>query len=756
MAIVINDTSIMIGDFDITSSVESPIVINERLDEVLDSSTFTLIVKERSRFLPQYIAFNKLFSKAIEPFTLCHIINTNIDKYYFASSDCQKIINTTKYLHSVTLYELTKKLETYILGSKAFSHIDGRTDYNTDYDRIKIIVALMNDKYNENITLDSSIQSRFTKAREYSFGAGTTMFDALKEIMANENCIPRLVYDGSNFILYYDDLELVNEDNYQAFDSNLIEAMQSTQSVDEYCSEVETEMSDVMGSRVPTSVIVSARGEEDVFTKDTACLLLPSNIDTIEKIEIVGNVNLANSDGVIVLDLASEDEVSDDGMEAINRSIDAVSYSNVIQMINNYSGNAPANYFVEQIATRGASRSAGFLIGCPTSRKIVIGYKKAVYDSSGEDITETIKYVGKSNATFDITNYLLNQEEYDLLEVLKQPKYIYYEHGANYIKGFYNVKNNDFWKSIIYGEVTSFMSTVMVSPDNVLGYVNSPDIINKSFRVTYYPITSIYVRQEKTKNSVTNTTARSYNNGASSVDFNQLMPEIEKNVNSLGLEIKTITTSEDINIGTYTQYGYIINKSMTFRIYNGTLVETIVYNCSMNNKIVAEALSRSTQYEATNLPQTGIITRHIDLETTTSTVIDNNLFEDDYPLIYLFINQYMLAKPMTLMENGEESILVCEALDNYAFDNAKEEGANNYYINKPVQYSDSDNYQYSYNITIAAARQECLTADVLSKLPIVESLSQIAGSPLRMIFLPTKVVYKDPRERLVFNVRIKN
>ena len=413
MAIVINQAKITIGDFDITSSVESPVTINERLDEVLDSATFTLIVKEKTKQQAQYIPFNKMFTKVIEPFTLCHITSSINDNYYFASSECQKIINTTKYMHSVTLYELTKKLETYILGSKAFSHIDDRTDYNTDYDRIRIIVELMNDKYFESILLDSSIQSRFTKEREYSFGPGTTMFDALKEIMANENCIPKLTYDGTDYILSYDDLDLVKETNYQEFDTELIEAIQSSQSVDEYCSEVETEMSDVMGSKEPTSVIVSARGEEDIFTKDTACLLLPSNIDTIKSIEIVGFVNVANNDGVITLDLASEDEMSDEGMNIFNQSYEGVSFSNLLIEIERYAGNTAANYFQEQMQSKSEISKLLFLVAAPTSRRLVVGYKKAVYDSSGDATTQTInsKRLDFENAIVslvrDIAYYLL-------------------------------------------------------------------------------------------------------------------------------------------------------------------------------------------------------------------------------------------------------------------------------------------------------------------------------------------------------------
>lgn len=762
MAVTTNSIVIKIDGFDITNCVESPITINERLDEVLDSSTFTLIVSKKPSVFPKYIPFNKLFTKAIEPFTLCQI-NSSLygNKYYYASSECKKLMYTDKYMHSVTLYELTKRLETFILGSKSFSHISNVTNYNSDYHRIRIITELMNDKYNVNITLSNALESKFTKEREYSFGAGTTMFDALKEIMANTNCIPRVDYDGTNLILTYDDIDVLTNGDLVNFDDELIESIDSTQSVDEYCTEVETEMSDVCGSLDPTSVVVSARGQEDVFTKDTACLVLPSNVDSIKSIEILSNVYTANNDGAYIkTGLTMSSKI----YSTINGTL-IYSYSTLATTIMDDFGNDVWQEVNDIIINQyGASTAAKFTLAALNTGTIAIGFKKAVYDDSGDDITEYLSY-SASNEPFDITNYLLNQEQYQLLEVLKQPYYIYYTHGGNQINGFYNVQNDDFWKSLIYGTTPSFMSLVMLTPDKKFGYVNSADIIGKVFKVTYYPISELYVRQSKTNETPKYVTARSYNNGSSSVDFKQLMPEIEKNANLLGLEMKTITSVQNLPVGTKTQYGYIINKSMNFNITNNQVITSIVYNCSSNNKIIAEALSRATQYEATNLPLTGVITRHIDLSVSYNELKEAGLV-DSSGLFYLYIKDYNLAKPLTIMDTLDETIMICETLDNYAFDNKVEKGENNYYKNMPVAYSDSNNFQKTYNLELVLADTESLTQSelvnekvtypVLDALPNVTSEEALGGSSVKKLILnSSKLVYKDSRERLIFNIRVE-
>ena len=771
MAISTKTVNIIMGGFDITEYIESPITINERLDEVLDSGSFTFFYKKGGSGSIQTIQKYGLFKKAIEPFTLCEIKTHDTtgtrSQYYYASSDCQRVMSHTRevYMHNVTLYELTKRLETFIVGSKAFSVIwnnSARTkDYNSDYDRIRILVELMNEKYEQTIVWSETNKTRFTNIREYAFGSGSTMFDCLKEIMANENCIPRLTYDGSTYTLTYDDMDAITENKWElSFDE--IEGIESTQSVDEYCSEVETEMNDVMGSLHPTTVILTARGEEDVFTKDNACLTLPTNIEMIESIKMIGyGISIANTDGYVTF---SVPEMDDSTINTLNVK-ETVTLLQIAGWINSAFGKSKQQEVVDIMNNKDKYSQNGFTLGVLDETHFAIGYKrhKGTYDEeSGKDEAETIKWTTSSSNSFDITNYLLNAEQYNLLEALKQPKYIYYEHGTNQIKGFNQVANDDFWKSLIYGKTSSFMANTMVSTeDGTMAFCNQgADILDKQFKVTYYPMTSIYVKESKSENKASYRTSRSYNNGGSSVDISQLMPEIKKNVNQLGLEMKTITSRTDLPVGAYTEYGYVINKAKTYRLTEDILTENIVYNLSANKQLVAQSVQRATQYEATNLPQTGIITRHIALETSVTDLNKAGIdYSDTENLWYLFLqidNSNLLVKPAAYLMTNEALTIVCEASDNYAFDYSKEEGATNYYRNNPVPYSDNDNYMKSYKmISLCIGQTESITQKVSNKLPKVEYLAEI-GSPRYINLAKSKSIYKDPRERLVFDIRIKD
>lgn len=782
--------SVNLAGYDITKYVESPIVISERLDEVLDSATFTIVYVYKKRNATSgsiEIApipddpLNDILSKTIEPFTICSI--TKIDgstSYYYASSTCQKVISDRareRYIHSVTLYELTKRLETFILGSKAFSHIEGMSDYNSDYNRIRIITELMNDKYDINITLDSTIESRFTKEREYSFGAGTTMFDALKEIMANENCIPRLkTSDGESLVLTYDDIDAIT-DTLVELDN--IEAIESTQSVDEYCSEIETEMSDVTGTYAPSSVTLTARSVDEVMSTDNACLILPTKIDSIYKLELVGDaILIANTEYYFTISV----DLSIDQQNEINTlSRDTLTYSNAYSSLKTYISEKVANEFMEKCEEYNISKTAGIIISARNYDTIYIGGRFANLDSNDNDNAENIEWKKDKSYSVEITDYLLTKEQWDLLELTEQPKYLYYEHGTNIIAGFNNVYNDTFWMSIIYGKVSSFMAGVFVDKNGVFaktidgtGYDNA-SAVPQQFRVTYFPMVSFFTRLEKTTKP-SSTTARSYNNGGSSVDFSQLMPEMKKNVNQLGLEIITIQSFTDVPVGTNTKYGYVINKTITYRITQDGIIDSIVYNCSSNKQLVAESVQRATQYEATNLPQTGIVDRFVELKWSVPDTLD-------YDNLLLLISGKNItdldvsAKPLVTMSNfvttsNGESIssgyvdnlyFVCEADDNYSIGNKRTEGVTKgYFMNTPVPYSDSNNYlkTYGFRVLSVDASKDAITRDFYNTLPTIPKTS--AGSYDFTLygtsyFISNKLVYKDPRERLIFVIKaIKN
>lgn len=767
-AIIIgSDPKIIIGGYDVTSYVESPISITQRLDEVLDSASFSIVYEYKSGNNPNIQIAPKpaveVLMSTIEPFTLCSIEGNYAYNYYYASSECQMVITTTNeaYIHKVTLYELTKRLETFILGSKAFSIIQGKSNYNTDYDRIRIINELMADKYNFAITLDSSMSSRFTLNREYSFGAGTTMFDALKEIMANENCIPRLEYDGDNYILTYDDLNLVGESKTL----NNIESVIITQNVDEYCSEIETELSEVSGSASPSTAVLATTGVDDVVTGDNTCLVLPTKIDTVTQLEIVGkNLLVAAVDWYKDYDC----DLTDDQLKIINNNSDIISYSSLYQVVKEVLGETTANNLQYLFATGELSKQAGFVIAAIGYSKVLIGGKNATYNEDKTiETTPNLEFTRTGSNSVDITEYLLNKEQYDLLEAKTQPKYLYYEHGTNIIGGFNQRANDTFWMSAIYGKVTSFMCNMFVDnrghfSKTASGASGNGDAIPLVFRVTYYPLAPLFTRVEKDL-IPDNISSRSFNNGGSSIDFNQLMPQMEKSVNLLGLEVRTITCRCNVPIGSKTQYGYVISKTLNYRIYNDQLLDTITYICSDNKQLVAQAVSRTTQYEATNLPQTGIIDRYV--------YIDTNKSISSYNNPYLLIcgttenEQDIVAKPIVCLTNGKYTYGIVEAEDNYSIGTRLvKSDQTGYYANTPVKYADKDNYKDTYRFYVLDPN---LNYDTVSNIEDsrIGFFASLPYYPKKYDYnhsyygnyqaIGNKLVYKDPRERLIFVLKLK-
>ena len=94
-------------------------------------------------------------------------------------------------------------------------------------------------------------------------------------------------------------------------------------------------------------------------------------------------------------------------------------------------------------------------------------------------------------------------------------------------------------------------------------------------------------------------------------------------------------------------------------------------------------------------------------------------------------------------------MLVCEAIDNYAFDNQKAEGSGNYYANKPIPYSDSNNYQENYSASLVN-----FTSDDVNDYNSLPVYSSGELKPITNI-LSGKMIYKDAREKLVFCIKIK-
>lgn len=824
---------------DVTSSIVSELTLDERIDQVLDSGTFSFLSRD--------------FTNAIEPFTRCIIkeINSKYGMYdgclpFFCTSNCNKYLTVEGlYYHEVQLYEPTKLLECLILGTKAFSHVEGKNNYNSNYDRIRIITELMNQKYDYNIELDESVNPfNLSSEREYTFGAGTTMFDAINEIMKTEGCIPRLWFKQNSyykkFILGYVKINALKTSTIVPISQ--ITKQSSTQSVDEYCSEMEAEYSEVVDRDTLQKCTLSCRSQDTAIYKDTACLITPSKIERLNALSIKCDLTIKGTTMCLIKKNIFNQawEYCNKNNSFINRDVrqEIVSYS---VLLTNDSTNY-SDYFMEKLKAIDTecygnllsflidscgwdgkvtndgnwlivymdNTYSGLLISGTTLENVYNDYYIAVYNDN-----RCFKGLRTNNRVLyhlpeiNLTSRVLNYEQWNLLEASEKPKYLYWQNGENYIDGFYNTYNDDFWKSIVYGKVNpfipSFAEAIRTQENKYTGLFDDNDIIHNAaeyywklalinqhmlidenglkviyknvplysesvsdlnqtikdyttgiydyltansdftkliYQVKYYTSSPIYLRSNKSSYSCQITTSRSYNNGANTVDFNMLAPAVQRAVDMQGLPITTIYSKDNIDVGVRLEDGYVISKQSTYKMTDKMIYSSYVYNLSPNYQQIAAAIGVDTQYEATNLPQTGIVTRFIELQPVGT--IPSNL--DLYLILKVDTNARYISKPIQNLEVDSNKVLICEAFDNYCFDNAVSgEGA--YRTNKSVSYTDADNTieRYAY---LCLGTLKNTSIEILDELPYLDSSNYLERDKLI-----NKKIYKDSRERLVFVIK---
>lgn len=835
---------VFIANKDITKSIQESLIYDERLDQVLDSVQFTMSSEK---------------SKNIAPFTDARIEWDNgTISYFFASSQAEQIVTGNDYyIHSVTFIEATKILECFILGSKAFSVVVGKSDYNTNYDRVKIICDLMSRKYSVNFESDAF--SKLKEEREYQFGPGTTMFDALLEICKTENCIPKVtkVNDKIYTLGLVDIASLKNDRVGQKF-SNYIKYIQN-QNVDEYCSAIETEMSDVVDRSTIQKATLTCRSKSSTIYVDNACLITPGKIeevkslkidlqnypcqatplflipkryinDIIDLIDSSGKSQTGLGDAVITsLTLAPYDmggyerffmaklnQYYPEVHAALNTWLDSkgITYSylsNALQFNNNVSLN------VMKLQTN--------IVDTPIDISVRNNYYLAyIYDKKGNKNASSAKF--KSGVNLDVSDYVLPKERWDLLEARVQPHYVYFESGQNYIDGFNNYYNENFWEKIIYQETEPFIPFILgqskyqdledfyevanpaqyytkmlgmhydtmsdigadisITSDMIVIDANNGDQVYGNdelpsyaqlipklkekngndftkfiYNVEYSAICPAYLSIDKSvrpdNEDTFKTTARSYNNGANTIDFDQLLPAMQRAVDMLGLEERQVTALDDFEVGTKTEYGYVISKQATYKVKNGqTYLLDIVYNLSPNYEQLAASVAVKTQYEATNVPKMGIIDRYVylgALKFTSDETWESNKNSDIFMRIYRAkISQDSFLKLCTRLELGGQVYLVCEMVDNYTFDYQRASGNGDYYKNNPISFGDTDNTVENALVSLAKIKRlenASNVFDLLNKMPMVES-----GNYKDITISAFSYIYKDPRERLIFVAKV--
>lgn len=219
-----------------------------------------------------------------------------------------------------------------------------------------------------------------------------------------------------------------------------------------------------------------------------------------------------------------------------------------------------------------------------------------------------------------------------------------------------------------------------------------------------------------------------------------------------GLPITTVysKSQSDISVGSKTQYGYVISKQSTFRKTSTSTgnVESYVYNCCANFEQLSAAIGVASQYEATNLPQTGIVDRFIYVGKITLDASMSNCplyfgITSDYDNYNDIISNWLL-KPLQKLQVDGKTLYICECVDNYCFDYQKTETAvPNYYLKKAIPYADDNNYIKGIYFRLYWLNNNTMSTDLLNNLPKATSYKEYKH-------IGDNIIYKDPRERLIF------
>ena len=742
------------------------VIMDERIDKVLDSCKFDF--------------YSSDFTTNIPPLTIMRITKDTKTTFMLCSTTCNRVVTRSNlYYHNLEAVELTYALQTWLLGTKAFSVYEDATsgNRNTNLTHITQMLQLLEQKYGIKCGTGVVNFPKFEQSREFTFGKGTTFYDAFYEVMLSQGCIPRLTYVDTlynNFILNCDNIFALETDDITRIDDVSID--QTTQDVDTYCDRVEVEMDNVIDRDTKSTWIGTVRSNDTLIQFDNSKLIIPNGFETVDKLYMKMRGRRYSINSRLLLFYRGNDyeanyqpEYSESGRPdkyTVDFSTGAVNLypgtheDELKNAITSYLGitSNRINAYVWKLHNSEGVRVdliyvTDFLDRAPTT-------------IDGTGITPTMEF-------HDVSYNLLNKEQYELLEEHLKPAYVYYDNSAGTIEGFNKIHNDDFWGNFLGYKTGPFVeelfndlrSGVDIADKCTSGII---PISNVNF---FYPMLK-YGREDSndqnptdftkyqykvvynTKTSFSNVTrkeygnykfcARSYNNGANSVDFNQLVIDMQREVNQLGLPCRTIESRTDVPLGTRTQYGYVVSKQTTYTASNEQMLFT--YNCYPNVNQIALAIGVDTQYEATNIPQTGIVDRHVFAEIY-DRPFKNRLNDANNVMLVIEYEDQKAVLFTSKLQYGDNMYFIAKTENNYSLGSQKLATTNDdISINNEVRFGDKNCYCRKVKLQLIVNND--FTNEELNAYPLVELQAAVRSTTIE------RIIHKDPRERIIFTIKL--
>ena len=574
----------------------------------------------------------------IPPYTPLRITYHNHEKDIFCcSSTCKRHLNLKNvYVHEIQLLDKSAWMSCWILGSKNFS---SQTAWPEDWKKMYKIYAIMTEKYGVTYSRNGW-DDKFTQNQEFTFGPGTTMYDAYVQMMGTYNCKPIIEEwnpDTNSFIIGYKDLSAATkfdiEEKYILFD-------EMRQDVDTYGNLLEVEAGNVIDRDTPMLVTgLTPRWDSIQMNADNNKLILPTRIEKVNKfkVSIPGGamVDFFNIPSSYFWRYKNNSGELDFG--EINdhyKSLKTWIY-NLLPEGETSIDNSPFTLLVKQMVENNQEFTISDI------------FNWIYYPADNGNGTVTLLSGGEY--LIDITDKILEEQQYNCLEAKDKPKYCFYKSGENYIDGLNLRYKDDFWNAILGNREESFLKQINISSyDKQRTYTSGDitltlyvgggrklDVLENTFDVEYIPIVDMMMIKNKEVTPLNEvdykTISRSYSNGSNFIDFNRLDFALQKSNDFLGLEEYSIeyslkNVSDPPVPGQFIIYDnvqwYIASCDRTLSKDN----DVVVMNLVRDYNKVADVIGVKTQFESTKLPLNNIIDRHIYHEDTQKCALTKDIY----------------------------------------------------------------------------------------------------------------------------------
>ncbi len=755
---------------DISDDIKDNIEYTQRNDHAFSNGKCTMVTSNT------YLSYN------IAPYTLCELNGIKL----VCESTCHEYLtkqanNVKNYVHDMVLYEPTALLETLDLGVKTFSD-------TTDIDAVEIIRTLMENKYSGyDFIIEQSITTALGNAsHDYTFGAGTTMFAALTEIGKRNNIRFYVrTFDWSNidntkvrlWLSCYSTLESAYT-NLVTFSETDVLSSSISQESNNYCKSLETIQNNVVDRSNKTRWNdMTCRNLECAMNADNAVILLPTNVEYIEKIFVNGDYSYG-LDFSHMQDILTVDVFMQHGSVYAGGFRMTPTYNNLI------SWNIPYNGISNIFQYLYDNYISPFFTTFNLNTQIPIEYHTATHE-----IVTDYAFIGtKENYYYDYSEFLLEETEWNAKPANEKSKYMVYKKNGNTIYNLNATYQENFWGVILGYSTGNFLEeqrvydTLNLDTDNYLilvGHSRSTNPLNVSYSIEGYPIVNNLILIDEKKDTPVNesyykTMTRTYQNSASTIEFDSLVKDVKAQNKVLGVPDLTLETEKN----SIEEPGLkkIIYRFRTWFINAMTYVITpthmsCIINASAKPHRIADAIGVDYQFNPVQLPIENVMVRPLYFEVNSTT--DWNRFKTYYDNKRdIFLSMTLLTpdystreidltlRTVTYQDDEGNFYVYASMLDNYSAGKKAMYKAVNTYEVKDVPYVDSNYQAEGIDDMWIVLMDQRLSADFERKLPDISydddiDIPSVSSAGIEVDFSQYRdYLFKDSRETLAFVIKV--